>query len=825
MGPKPVGTLEMEELMNLKHLARFLLIPITLSLLGGQTILAADTPARPPMAHPAPQPMPAKPAAQKAAQNPWILYGGCAVAGWLLGSLASKWKKSQAGKVKARPKKQSRPEMPKFVNRTVLPLLNLAATTGALMAVLYGCHYAEILSPEMANKIGNSIISGGLGATLSFLYGQAVEKKEADAAEEKQSYIPTVTFSDLVGPRPEEVKDLVECLKDSALRKKLAEKELGFSKTYLLHGPPGTGKTQLVEAIAGEAGVHFHHITLAKTMNRYFGETEKYIEKIFEDARKHKGVIILFFDEFDSFAAKRNDDSRFQAYTAMVNTLLQEIAALQDDNDHIIAFAATNRLDTIDDAMLSRFDEIIFMGEPTQETIQKFIISKLKSKAYEGLVLNAGETHDDIAQEILSMLESKKLNFRDLRRCMEKIPKSFIIRNRAHGRQQRVLNSEFIYNQLRNQFGSAPEQPGLLQINNGVVTQAPQNEPERKEDANDAETKRSHATQEPPQKTTPRPPDRLADCAGILPQEVKDILDYINDPNKREEYGRFNLNPYKGILLYGPPGTGKTQIARSLAGEAQVPFFSYKASDFLAEFVGLSERNVRTAFDDARQAAQSEGNPKKIAILFIDELDGIGNERNHRGQAGNHASIIGELLAQMDGFEQDKTLIVLAATNKMESLDPALKRAGRFGTHVKVGLPNDENRKKILAHYLSKIPVEQTDEAFINELASITHGKSPADIRQCIDTACRKAVRAKLERIPKALLSQTFREEIAKEGNEKEAADKEMDQKINHQQITINLPHELPGNSRLAFSSDLERKQLHAQMIPTIPAMSPEADG
>ncbi len=214
---------------------------------------------------------------------------------------------------------------------------------------------------------------------------------------------------------------------------------------------------------------------------------------------------------------------------------------------------------------------------------------------------------------------------------------------------------------------------------------------------------------------------KFSDIAGIesIKEELEEIVDFLNNPKKYIEYG---VKLPKGVLLVGPPGVGKTLIARAVAGEADVPFFYQSGASFVQIYVGMGAKKVRELFAKAKQSAP--------AIIFIDEIDAVGKARSGKSN-DERESTLNELLTQMDGFDGDSGVIVIAATNKIEVLDDALLRAGRFDRRVHVGLPNINDRKKILELYLNN----KNHEINIDKLVNETAGFSSAALATLINEA------------------------------------------------------------------------------------------
>ncbi|MDD7739341.1 MAG: ATP-dependent zinc metalloprotease FtsH [Fusicatenibacter sp.] len=225
---------------------------------------------------------------------------------------------------------------------------------------------------------------------------------------------------------------------------------------------------------------------------------------------------------------------------------------------------------------------------------------------------------------------------------------------------------------------------------------------------------------------------KFSDVAGEdeAKDNLKEIVDYLHNPNKYKEIG---ASMPKGILLVGPPGTGKTMLAKAVAGEANVPFFSMSGSEFVEMFVGMGASKVRDLFKQAKEKAP--------CIVFIDEIDAIGQKRNAGGMGGNdeREQTLNQLLTEMDGFEGNTGVIILAATNRPESLDPALTRPGRFDRRVPVELPDLKGREEILKVHAKKIKVAE-DVDFV-KVARMASGASGAELANIVNEAALRAVR------------------------------------------------------------------------------------
>ncbi len=224
---------------------------------------------------------------------------------------------------------------------------------------------------------------------------------------------------------------------------------------------------------------------------------------------------------------------------------------------------------------------------------------------------------------------------------------------------------------------------------------------------------------------------KFSDVAGEdeAKESLTEIVQYLHDPAQYKEIG---ARMPKGILLVGPPGTGKTMLAKAVAGEANVPFFSMSGSEFVEMFVGMGASKVRDLFDQAKQKAP--------CIVFIDEIDAIGKKRD--GQFGGNderEQTLNQLLTEMDGFEDNTGVIILAATNRPEALDPALLRPGRFDRRVPVELPDLKGREEILKVHARKVRLEP--DVDFNKIARMASGASGAELANIVNEAALRAVR------------------------------------------------------------------------------------
>ena len=231
--------------------------------------------------------------------------------------------------------------------------------------------------------------------------------------------------------------------------------------------------------------------------------------------------------------------------------------------------------------------------------------------------------------------------------------------------------------------------------------------------------------------------------------EVTEVVDFLKNPQKFKDFG---AKMPKGILLEGPPGTGKTLIARAIANESGCNFYYESASSFVEMFVGVGAKRVRELFDNARKG--------KPSIVFIDEIDAIGAASRGTGGNEEYRQTLNQLLTELDGFEKDDSIIVIAATNNANALDKALKRPGRFTRIIKVPRPDKDGRRDLLLYYVNKLPKVKMEETEIEEFVNKTTGFSGAELENLVNEAAMHAVRANASVVEKDHFEQAYKKII-----------------------------------------------------------------
>ena len=496
-----------------------------------------------------------------------------------------------------------------------------------------------------------------------------VGRSRAKLHEKDKDKSKEITFKDVAGMAKEkqEVSEVVEFLKNP---QKYTELGGTIPKGLLLVGPPGTGKTLLAKAVAGEAQVPFFSMAGSDFVEMFVGVGASRVRDMFREA-KEKAPCIIFIDEIDAIGRARSRKNDFSSNDERENTLNQLLTEMDGfgNNSGVIVLAATNRADILDKALLraGRFDRQIYIGNPSlQDRIDIFKVHLRKVK------IDGSVDLDQLGRMTSGLSGADIANI-----CNE----ATLLAARA-GKK-------------------AVQQPDFVEAIDRVTRIL--DKPERMT-----------------QTVT------FQDVAGMQKPKsaVLEVIDFLKNP---EKFTRLGGKIPRGVLLVGPSGSGKTLLAKAVAGEAHVSFFSTSAAEFQGEFVGSGVSRVRELFRNAKEKAP--------CIIFIDELDAIGD----RSKSGNHEREItlNQLLVEMDGYSTNEGVIVMGATNRIDAVDKALLRPGRFDRKCYVGFPGLQDRIEIFKLYVSKI--KAGDDVNINELAETASGFSGAEISKTCNEAALKA--------------------------------------------------------------------------------------
>ena len=495
--------------------------------------------------------------------------------------------------------------------------------------------------------------------------------------------VPRVRYED-IGGLTDEIRKVREMIELPLRYPELFER-LGVEapKGVLLHGPPGTGKTLLAKAVASETNANFSSISGPEIMSKFYGESEGRLREIFDDAQENAPSII-FIDELDSIAPKREEVTG-EVEKRVVSQLLALMDGLQS-RGKVVVIGATNRPNALDPALRrpGRFDREIEIGVPNKDgRLQVLQIHTRGMPLADDVDLKrlANVTHGFVGADLEAL--SKEAALHALRRILPEIDFS------ADSVPASILN-KIIVNMNDFQESLKEIEPSAMRE---VLVEVPN--------------------------------VKWVDIGGL--KEVKEELqEAVEWPLKYPEIFEYmNTDPPKGVLLYGPPGTGKTMLAKAVANESESNFISIKGPELLSKWVGESERGVREVFRKARQASPT--------IIFFDELDSITPVRG--GHSDSHVTerVISQILTELDGLEELKEVVVIGATNRIDMVDPALLRPGRFDKLLNVPVPDLEARKEILKIHLQNKPLAKDVNA--DQLAEKTEGYSGADLAALCNNA------------------------------------------------------------------------------------------
>jgi len=505
----------------------------------------------------------------------------------------------------------------------------------------------------------------------------------------------TITYEDIGGLRREirRIREMIEL----PLRYPEIFERLGIDppKGVLLHGPPGCGKTLIARAVAHETSAHFVHINGPEVIDKWYGASEAHLREIFEDARR-RAPAIIFIDEIDAIAPKREEMSGDRQVERRV---VAQLLALMDglkSRGEVIVIAATNIPNTLDSALRrpGRFDREIVIGVPDKDGRQEILEIHTRGMPLAkdvDLTRLAAITHGFVGADLEAL--GREAAMSALRRLMPEIDFA----------QARIPYEKLVAMEVTmDDFWAA-----LAEIEPSAIREV----------------------------FTEVPDVGWDDIGGL--DEVKRLLkETIEWPLQYGDlFAHVHAAPPKGILLYGPPGTGKTLLAKAVAKESNANFISIKGPELLSKWVGESEKGVREVFRKAKQASP--------CVVFFDELDAIAPSRGAGADSHVTERVVSQLLAEMDGIEELKGVVVLAATNRLDIVDPALLRPGRFDVLVELPVPDREARMAILRVHTQGKPL--APDVDLSQLAERTVGLVGADIEGVCRQAAMLAIREFLE--------------------------------------------------------------------------------
>jgi len=470
-------------------------------------------------------------------------------------------------------------------------------------------------------------------------------------------------------------------------------------KGVFMYGPPGTGKTLTARAVANETDAYFISISGPEVMGKFYGESEGRLRSVFESAQKHAPAII-FIDEIDAIAPKREDmGSEKQVERRVVAQLLALLDGLES-RGHVIVIGATNIPNTIDPALRrpGRFDREVSIPIPDKNGRLEILEIHTRGMPLANdvsLEKLAEITHGFVGADLEALAREAAMSA--LRKILPKI--DFELSDIPY---EALLELEITMDNFLE---------ALKEIEPSAIREVFVEVPDVK----------------------------WSDVGGLdnIKQELKEAIEWpLKYPDVFKKAG---TNPSKGILLYGKPGTGKTLLAKAVANESGVNFISIKGPQLISRYVGESERGVRETFRKAKHAAPT--------ILFLDEIDSL---IPRRGSSSTDAHVtervISQFLTEMDGIEELKGVVVLAATNRLDLVDPAVLRSGRFDLLFELHVPDEQTREEIFRIHTKNKPLDK--DVDLKKLAKEVEGKTGSDIEFVCRKASMFAVREYIERNP-----------------------------------------------------------------------------
>ncbi len=473
---------------------------------------------------------------------------------------------------------------------------------------------------------------------------------------------------------------------------------LGISapKGVLMTGPPGTGKTLLAKAVATETDAKFISIAGPEIMSKYHGGSEENLRKKFEEAEKNTPAII-FIDEIDAIAPKRGE-SHDQSEKRVVTQLLTLMDGLKS-RGQVVVMAATNRPDDLDEAIRrpGRFDRELRINPPTEEGRREVLeihtrnmpIQDRENLLEEFSNKTIGYTGADL--EVLckeAALHSVKPYYNEIISIGEQQEEGD--NTKELEKKKRELLVKIVIDRKNFVYAMKMVEPSAMR-----------------------------------EVLIKKPTVKWSDVAGL--EEAKEKLkELVELPLLRPDLFRAaGIKPSKGILLHGPPGTGKTLLAKAVANEANANFISIKGPELISKWVGESEKHIRDIFKKANQVSPS--------IIFFDEFDSISKARGSSCGSDSSEKVVNQLLTELDGVEELENVIIIAATNRKDLIDPALLRPGRIEAHVELKNPDDETIEKIFEVHTRKMPLEKS--VSLKNLAKKAKGWTGAEV----ESVCRRA--------------------------------------------------------------------------------------
>ena len=525
--------------------------------------------------------------------------------------------------------------------------------------------------------------------------------------DDEPGEVSSIMYEDIggLGDQLLKVREMIEL----PLKHPILFRRLGIDppKGVLLHGPPGTGKTMIAKAVANETNAHFTSINGPEIISKYYGESEKQLREIFDDAASNAPAVI-FIDELDSIAPKREDVSG-EVERRVVAQLLTLMDGMQG-RDNVVVIGATNRPDAIDQALRrpGRFDRELEIGVPDKNGRREIVNIHTRGMPIADdfdMEWVLDNSYGFVGADISSL--SREAAMKALRRYLpeidldqDEIPPEVLEKMEVQMNDFKIAIRDIEPSALREIYVEIPEVS-------------------------------------------------WEDVGGLdeVKERLKESVEWpLTMPDRFEHFG---VKPPRGIVLFGAPGTGKTLIAKAIAHEAKANFITVKGPELISKWVGESEKAIREVFKKAKQASPS--------IIFLDEFESIAGARTPNSGEGSDVSnrVVNQMLSSMDGVESMEGVIVIAATNRPEMIDPALLRSGRFERVMHIPPPDHASLRKILKIHSKGMPLGKFD---LESLADKMQNFTGADV----EAVCREAALIAMRAEKKSVSKKHFEEAIAR---------------------------------------------------------------